>query len=53
MDSAALGDDFFCSEMIFQSSIQNSMFCNATNVKLVARNWLTDRRFGTGVVVFR
>src|SRR3569833_3363394 len=53
MESSALGDDFFCRDRIFQSSIQNSMFCKATNVRLVARNWATDRRFGTAVVVFR
>ncbi len=51
IDKLKLGDDFFCSISIFQSSIQNSMFCSATNVKLVARNWLTESRFGRGVVV--
>ncbi len=52
MGKSTLGDDFFFKAKMHQSSIQNSMLCNATNVRLVARNWLTDSRFGTVVVVF-
>src|SRR4051812_21258822 len=49
---STLGDDFFRRLRTCQSSIQNSIFCKATNVRLVARNWPMESRLGSGVVVF-
>jgi NADH:ubiquinone oxidoreductase subunit len=51
--TSADGAIFLLSVIIFHWSTHSSVDCRPTKVKLVARNWQMESRFGTGEVVFR